>query len=292
MKLYYFRRDDGIGNFGDDLNPWLWRRLLADVLDDDDQVAFVGIGTLLNDQLADRCGHPRLHVVFGSGVGYEGQLHLNPIHRYRIYALRGPVSAAMLGVSPDLAVVDPGLLLRRFASSSVSAVRHAAFMPHVEQAIVNAEVWKQACAAADITFIDPRDPVDTVLASLAQHQLLLSEAMHGAIAAEALEIPWIPLRMSEGILEMKWRDWCESLQLSYSPVSLDLSDFHPLNHRELPPTLEQVSPWAIERLARQLAHLAGMHEPVQGASSHTNLLLERLEERLDRMRSDVASGGL
>ena len=35
MKLHYHRNKDGISNFGDDLNPWLWSRLLAHELDDD-----------------------------------------------------------------------------------------------------------------------------------------------------------------------------------------------------------------------------------------------------------------
>ena len=37
MKLYYYKAP--LGNFGDDLNPWLWPRLLPDIFDDDGRVS-------------------------------------------------------------------------------------------------------------------------------------------------------------------------------------------------------------------------------------------------------------
>ncbi len=45
MKLYYW---DG-NNFGDKLNPWLWSQLLPNYFNDDTEIAFLGIGTLIND---------------------------------------------------------------------------------------------------------------------------------------------------------------------------------------------------------------------------------------------------
>ena len=63
MKLHYFKAPNG--NFGDDLNPWIWNRLAPDLLDGDPATLFVGIGTLLNDQLPSA----RHTVVFGTGAG-------------------------------------------------------------------------------------------------------------------------------------------------------------------------------------------------------------------------------
>ena len=43
MKLHYFRSPHG--NFGDDLNAWLWPELMPDVWDDGrDGITFVGAG--------------------------------------------------------------------------------------------------------------------------------------------------------------------------------------------------------------------------------------------------------
>ena len=66
MQLYYFK--DRHGNFGDDLNPWLWGQLLPEVLRGPSDELFVGIGTLLNHRLP---AAPIKHV-FGSGHGYGG----------------------------------------------------------------------------------------------------------------------------------------------------------------------------------------------------------------------------
>ena len=66
LKLYYFQSADGVPNFGDDLNPWLWRHLLGDYLTSESDTVFSGIGTLLND----RFPRAKKTIVFGSGVGF------------------------------------------------------------------------------------------------------------------------------------------------------------------------------------------------------------------------------
>jgi hypothetical protein len=61
MRLHYYK--DPHGNFGDDLNPWLWSKLIPDLLDDDGRTLFVGIGTILRREIPRGPGK----VVFGSG---------------------------------------------------------------------------------------------------------------------------------------------------------------------------------------------------------------------------------
>jgi succinoglycan biosynthesis protein ExoV len=64
MQLYYFKVHHG--NFGDDLNPWLWPQLLPELMQGAGDELLVGIGTLLNHRLP---AAPLKHV-FGSGHGY------------------------------------------------------------------------------------------------------------------------------------------------------------------------------------------------------------------------------
>ena len=46
MKLYYYRATQG--NFGDDLNSWLWEELVPGRWsDEDDGELFCGIGTII-----------------------------------------------------------------------------------------------------------------------------------------------------------------------------------------------------------------------------------------------------
>ena len=111
MKLHYFRSPHG--NFGDDLNGWLWPELLPGVWDDgQDGITFVGIGTILNRLVPDT----RLKIVAGSGVGYSPlppNLHDGS---WEILGLRGPLSARAADLPAEAVITDlvASWLARRF----------------------------------------------------------------------------------------------------------------------------------------------------------------------------------
>ena len=68
MKLFYWNERP---NFGDELNPWLWSRLLPPgTIDDDPSTWLVGIGTVLNHRV------PKAEKVlfFGTGYGYTNDI--------------------------------------------------------------------------------------------------------------------------------------------------------------------------------------------------------------------------
>jgi succinoglycan biosynthesis protein ExoV len=73
---------------------------------------------------------------------------------------------------------------------------------------------------AEIRYIDPRWPVETVLAEIAASSILVTEAMHGAIVADSLRIPWVPISPN-GRHHAKWYDWADSLgiELTFSPTA-------------------------------------------------------------------------
>jgi succinoglycan biosynthesis protein ExoV len=84
------------------------------------------------------------------------------------------------------------------------------FMPHWES--INRGNWKLVCEQAGINYIDPTDP--NVLASLQaiqQTELLITEAMHGAILADTLRVPWLALEPIFPLHRNKWFDWSESM---------------------------------------------------------------------------------
>ncbi|MEM7061620.1 MAG: polysaccharide pyruvyl transferase family protein [Cyanobacteria bacterium P01_B01_bin.77] len=221
MKIYHYQRNDRQPNFGDELNQWLWPKLLPDCFGpecpkDDDTHIFIGTGTLLNSRLPQRIQAAK-HVSFiGTGAGYEQPLQKIPKH-WQIYCVRGPLSAQQLHLSAGKAVTDGGILVNRIFTKLQPKHYAASFIPHIHHANYAASLWKSACSNANIHYIDPRWPVETVLADIDQSQLLLAEAMHGAIIADALRVPWIPLITSPRILSFKWQDWCQSIALTYQP---------------------------------------------------------------------------
>jgi succinoglycan biosynthesis protein ExoV len=215
--LYYSKAHDG--NFGDHLNTWLWPRLAPEVCDEQDSTLFVGIGTILIRQI------PRqpIKVVFGAGCWKTGPLPKID-DRWKIYCVRGPLTAARFKLDPALALADPAILVRRFVNRSTGSKYPVSFMPHV-QSMPYAD-WEALCARIGFHCIDPRSGVEQVLRELQQTELLLAEAMHGAIVADALRVPWIPVRLYSRFAEFKWQDWAQSIH-----VPLKLTDIPPIYAR-------------------------------------------------------------
>jgi len=215
MQLHYYR--DPLGNFGDDLNPWLWPLLLPGVLDDDPGELLVGIGTLLNHRLPEA---PHKHV-FGSGVGYGALPRID--RRWTVHAVRGPHSAARLGLAEDRWVCDAAILLRLVEPRrGGTAQGPVGFVPTGQT--LDSFDWAALCAAAGIRFISPRADPQHVVQQLLGCRLVLCEAMHAAIVCDALRVPWVAVRCTPDVLADKWADWLASVGLAYQP--LDLPTLH------------------------------------------------------------------
>lgn len=220
MKLHWCELPQG--NFGDDLNPWLWPRLLPDLADATGP-EFVGIGTLLHRRL-ERESVDR--IIFSTGAGYSRPPRLS--QRNRFYAVRGPLTARACRLDADRAVTDGAALLRR-AGLTGDPSGHAGFMAN-HRTLGGAD-WQQAAESAGLHWINPRWSVEQVCHELSRCSLLVTDALHGAIAADTLRVPWIPLHTYSFILQFKWQDWCASLDMEHAPVRMPL-----VWHGSLPPS--------------------------------------------------------
>jgi succinoglycan biosynthesis protein ExoV len=209
MHLYYFK--DPQGNFGDDLNPWLWRRLIPELVGGAaDDEWFIGIGTLLNQRLP---AAPVKHV-FGSGYGYGEPPRLDG--RWVVHAVRGYETARVLGLARDRVITDAAVLVRSVQRPRAAAADCAfGFMPHCQSS--RCYDWDSVCRELGIHYISAEWDVERVLFEMSRCQTLLCEAMHGAIVADSLRIPWIPVACYDHIAAFKWRDWLSTLELPYSP---------------------------------------------------------------------------
>jgi succinoglycan biosynthesis protein ExoV len=286
MKLCYYKLPNEAQNFGDNLNPWLWEKLLPGVLDDDPTTAFVGIGTLFNNTLPDRTRHARKRAVFGTGVGYAKGVPAVD-ESYKIYCLRGPLSTRALGLSDELAVTDGAALLRRLVKPSDRKRYKFAFMPHYELA---GEGWKSVCEEVGFGYIDPRWTTEAVITAIGQTEVVLAEAMHGAIVADALRVPWVPVVTSPTILSFKWQDWCASIGVEYQPVQTQRV-FDPRKKTDLLTPISTVRHWLrVKSAASRLKQLALRSRPTLSQDSLIEQRTVQLEERLQQFKDDVAAG--
>lgn len=205
MKLHYYKPTDETSNFGDELNKFLWEHYFPNYFDQDESVVFFGIGTILR---AAKKQYPNSKIiVFGSGAhGIEQTLEPN----FQVVFVRGPLSAAALnGVEY---ITDPAIITPEVFPFKKPIKKHDfSYMPHFS--VANSS-YKKTVEGLGIKYIDPTNPVLSILEDINASKTLICEAMHGAIVADAYRIPWIPVSTFESFNKFKWKDWSQSLSLS------------------------------------------------------------------------------
>jgi succinoglycan biosynthesis protein ExoV len=72
------------------------------------------------------------------------------------------------------------------------------------------DAWRKAAARTGIEYLSPSTESREVIARLRRAKLVLADAMHTAILADAMRVPWIPLATSPEI----------SMKIPYAPVTL------------------------------------------------------------------------
>jgi hypothetical protein len=221
MKLTYFQGH--VPNFGDELNTYVWPALLPpDFLDDEEQELFVGIGSIIGTHLPANARK----VVVGSGyAGYMGEPDLRD-GSWDIRFVRGPVTAERFGLPPEKAICDGAILLRAMELPAPEPHIGVAFMPHFES--LERGFWREACKLAGIRLIDATAPVERVLAQIKGATVLITEAMHGAIVADALRTPWVGVKPIFRGHHLKWQDWSRALD-----IDLRLHELWPTSLLEL-----------------------------------------------------------
>jgi hypothetical protein len=225
VKLYYYRGRGPRPNFGDYLNVWMWPQLLPDFFDDDDRSLFLGIGSILYDFL------PRASQKVVFGAGYGGYTALPVIdERWRFYFVRGRWTAEKLGLDASLAIGDAAILVRSCAVPRPQKTHKVSFIPHWESA--RDGEWPAISRVAGVNYIDPCAEIEDVMEDIVASELVVTEAMHGAIFADALRVPWVPIRPLRASHRSKWLDWASALNLK-----LQFTSTSPSNAFELGLTL-------------------------------------------------------
>ncbi len=213
MEVFYYR--DPKLNFGDDLNAVLWPRILPKEAFETDEIEVVGIGSILTQEYAgslSACG--KRVIVLGSGTSYDQPP--TDIAKWDVLAVRGPWTASMIGM-PEKSVTDGAILLADTTDLWQPATRatDVVFMPHHRS--IRQTPWEQIARDAGMVYVSPQQPVETILAAFARARLIVTEAMHGAIVADTMRIPWLPVVVAPTVDEFKWRDWGQSVEVCFEP---------------------------------------------------------------------------
>ena len=94
-------------NYGDDLNSYIWPKVLhARTPDYLPNALFYGIGSMLGSRMP----YASHHIVFGAGAGYQGTPDFGTAPS-KVYFVRGPNTARLMGDPPPPVITDPGILV-------------------------------------------------------------------------------------------------------------------------------------------------------------------------------------
>jgi succinoglycan biosynthesis protein ExoV len=220
--LRYIYYKDPAGNFGDDLNDWLWPIIFGRGSQHDDNKLFYGIGTILSKSTKLVDTNSKIgKIVFGTGV----RPSFDPItidKSWDIKFVRGPLSSMALGGEVEY-ISDAAYTIRHldsFPEFLNSDKKHEiSLIPHISS--TSKFDWRAICIELGFNYISPHSEsgVEYTIREIASSKYILAEAMHGAILADILRIPWKRFVLStttgEGtmISEFKWMDWLFSLKI-------------------------------------------------------------------------------
>jgi succinoglycan biosynthesis protein ExoV len=207
------------------------------------------------------------------------------------------LTAAALGLDAKLGVGDPAILVRSCVERPTQKTYGVSFMPHWQSAADGQ--WAEASRAAGLHYIDPSDTVNNVLTQIQKSQVLVAEAMHGAIVADALRVPWIPVRPIQPPNRAKWYDWASALDLT-----LRWAHVWPSNALELAMSvtgrrkqqarrirargqrLRAIAPGPFRELAARALARAAFREPSLSSDAVIDRAHARMLEALDRLKTD------
>jgi succinoglycan biosynthesis protein ExoV len=215
MRLYYYRSREG--NFGDDLNSWLWEELLPGRWSDEADTLFSGIGTIIGNPMPAA----RKVVIFSSGFGYSPVPADWGSDRWQVVAVRGPLTAKILDLPDSAVVADGALLLSKLTAFQPLAPAERSgvvLVPH--HTVAGDPALREATDLAGVEFLDPRGECKSVIHRLQRAKLVLADSMHAAIIADVLRVPWVPVATSSCISSFKWLDWSSTLGVPYEPTQL------------------------------------------------------------------------
>jgi len=93
-------------------------------------------------------------------------------------------------------------------------------MPHHRSDDIG--IWSEVCRRAEVQYVSPYGDSRETVKTLRSARLVLADAMHAAIVADALRVPWVPLVTSSEVSSFKWVDWTLSMKLEYDSVHIPL----------------------------------------------------------------------
>ncbi|MDU1904943.1 MAG: polysaccharide pyruvyl transferase family protein [Dysgonomonas sp.] len=290
MNLIYSKNPKG--NFGDDLNPYIFNALFKDLFENDEtnDIDFFGIGTIIGSEgiLTQEIKSKKKNIFFGSGVRNLTMKYSTD--NWDIRFLRGPISSNILGLNNEKFITDGayayttlpeyGNFLNKKKTYKFSFMPHLSHTEYID--------WDKLGSRLGIHIISPHQEVEKSLKEISETEYLIAGAMHGAIMADILRVPFVRLRMeainSESFLmsDFKWLDWFASMSLKNVDVYVKNIYLYNRNFKEK---------------ARYFFFLKELESKLKGIKNNLNIFqlsdenifkekMHLIDNEIDRLKSD------
>ncbi len=219
IGVFYF---NSVSNFGDLLNIDIMDKLSGFSINRAEarKADIVMVGSLLQDVV---CPKMRLLkrisrylrwpvIVYGSGFIHD-TANAEPVRKLDVRAVRGKLSLVKLQslkhvkIHKDLAIADPGLLAPLLTDvSNIKKKYDLGIIPHY---VDKESPLLEKIKVKNAIVLDIMQPPHIFLSQLAQCKTVISSAMHGLIAADALGIPNVRMTLSDKITggDYKYNDY-------------------------------------------------------------------------------------
>lgn len=213
LGLFYFQGR----NFGDSLSLDVVKHLSArQVVYSPAHAADVaGIGSIVKmirkDLLANPRRRPRKLALWGSGC-MEPETGVDT-SQVEVFAVRGAVTACLLGVPSKIPMGDPGLFADELLEQRPPQTERIGIVPH-HKLLEDPELQALLSAEPRLHLIDPRNRrAKVVIREIATCCHIFSSSLHGLVVADSLGIPntWLNPRGNHWFPELKFLDYASAL---------------------------------------------------------------------------------
>ena len=192
---------DGHPNFGDDMTPWLLPRYgVLPIYRQEASARLVGVGSILDFLPSTYDG-----AIWGSGL-IEGREHALP--HARVLALRGPLTADLIGAANTVPFGDPGLLVGRQMKRprvrwEVGIIPHGHHRGHARLIELGRDCGDR------VRVINVRQGAAAATREIAACGTVFTTSLHGLVVADAFGIPaaWTTLEPALIGGDFKFRDY-------------------------------------------------------------------------------------
>ena len=211
MRLHFSPKQ----NFGDALNPLLWNWVFPNLEEVSNEWDFFGVGTLLKKDMHSTLDCPKL--VMGSGYGYGNAVKIDS--NWHFGFVRGMHTCKKLKIPESFGIGDPAVLLleKPEIQKKISKPGNKNLLIPHHRSEENAD-WKKLADLLDFDFCSPTESVDQMVKAISFAKTVFTESLHGAIFADSLNIPWVPIFSAKYLNFFKWKDWCASVNVKFNPV--------------------------------------------------------------------------